>query len=158
MKLVKNCQFHQHFMSAKVSREAFLYRYFRFTLYWCKNIGAKSAHTMLVKLTSGFSSCRLLAFTSSLIRDFWMNLELIIFLCHTVLIICGFKKRVTLTERFYCEIQGLPEDVCLGTSLFTTRHEGQLLSSSYLACFSLTKNTASRMRESDLNKLMVAWF
>jgi hypothetical protein len=41
----------------KVSREAFLYLDFRFVLFWRKNIGAKAASNMLVKLTHEVKKC-----------------------------------------------------------------------------------------------------
>jgi hypothetical protein len=37
----------------KLLRGAFLYLNFRFVLYWGKNISAKAAHKMLMKLTPG---------------------------------------------------------------------------------------------------------
>jgi hypothetical protein len=37
----------------KVLPAAYWYLYFRFVLIWTKNIGAKAAHKMLVKLTQG---------------------------------------------------------------------------------------------------------
>ncbi len=39
--------------STNVSRNAFLYLKLRFVLFWSKNIGAKAARNMLVKLTPG---------------------------------------------------------------------------------------------------------
>ena len=50
------CQFHQHFMSSffctKVFWAAFLYLRLRFVFFWRKDIGAKAACKMLVKLTT----------------------------------------------------------------------------------------------------------
>jgi len=39
----------------KVFCEAFLYLQFGFVIYWQKNIGAKAAHKMLMKLTTGLN-------------------------------------------------------------------------------------------------------
>jgi hypothetical protein len=43
--------FYARLFRTKVSREAFLYLDLRFVLFWRKNIGAKAARNMLVKLT-----------------------------------------------------------------------------------------------------------
>jgi len=50
-------QFHQHFTIAffrtKVFWAGFLLSQFGFKIFWLKNIGAKAAHKMLMKLTTG---------------------------------------------------------------------------------------------------------
>jgi hypothetical protein len=43
--------FYARLFSTKVSRKTFLYLDFRFVLFWRKNIGAKAARILLVKLT-----------------------------------------------------------------------------------------------------------
>jgi hypothetical protein len=43
--------FYARLLRTNVSRETFLYLDLRFVLLWRKNIGAKAAHIMLMKLT-----------------------------------------------------------------------------------------------------------
>jgi len=44
--------FYEHFLCTKVFGTAFLYLLFGFVDFWHKNIGAKAARKMLVKLTT----------------------------------------------------------------------------------------------------------
>ncbi len=45
--------FYARLLRTNVLRETFLYLDLRFVLFWCKNIGAKAAHILLMKLTQG---------------------------------------------------------------------------------------------------------
>jgi hypothetical protein len=49
--------FYARLFRTKVSRKTFLYLDFRFVLFWRKNIGAKSARILLVKLTPDKKNC-----------------------------------------------------------------------------------------------------
>jgi len=53
------CQFHHHFMSALCVQKCFMHLFsshsLAFVIFWCKNIGAKAACKMLMKLTSVLS-------------------------------------------------------------------------------------------------------
>ncbi len=67
-------QFHQHFMRdffhMKASCAAFLYLNFRFVLSWHKNIGAKDALKILVKLTTGVVIHKRLRYLQNIIVRF----------------------------------------------------------------------------------------
>jgi hypothetical protein len=74
-------QFHQHFTRGffvrKFRTKLFLYLDLRFVLFWCKNIGAKAAHNMLVKLTPGlnFTNVSRSAFTPTVLHQLSTNLK-----------------------------------------------------------------------------------
>ncbi len=103
--------FYVQHLRTLVSREAFLCLHFRFVLYWCKTVGAKSAHRTLITLNPNVWWKFFISLVVKKGVDFfdvlqWLNVCFSSFYCISILVLNEKFKNRFANSAFSLQLKG----------------------------------------------------